>query len=93
MRVVTAFAGAAILMSMFARQNAPRDRKALEAERVAFHTGRTTSVELHSGSVTRINLVHARLVNKTETSSALYLVDSGGLIETTPREESLATRF
>ncbi|KEQ86265.1 MFS general substrate transporter [Aureobasidium pullulans EXF-150] len=93
MRVVTAFAGAAILMSMFARQNAPRDRKALEAERVAFHTGRTTSVELHSGSVTRINLVHARLVNKTETSSAPYLVDSGGLIETTPREESLATRF
>ncbi|THX13024.1 MFS general substrate transporter [Aureobasidium pullulans] len=93
MRVVTAFAGAAILMSMFARQNAPRDRKALEAERVAFHTGRTTSVELHSGSVTRINLVHARLVNKIETSSAPYLVDSGGLIETTPREESLATRF
>lgn len=50
MRVVTAFAGAAILTSTFAWQKAPRDRKALEAERVALQKDQTTSEELHTTS-------------------------------------------
>ncbi|KAG9673376.1 MFS general substrate transporter, partial [Aureobasidium melanogenum] len=62
MRVVTAFAGAAILTSIFAWQNAPRDRKALEAERVALQKGQSLPVELYTASVVSRNSLHSRNV-------------------------------
>ncbi|KAH0392906.1 MFS general substrate transporter, partial [Aureobasidium melanogenum] len=58
MRVVTAFAGAAILTSIFAWQKAPRDRKALEAERVALQKGQPLPVELYAASVGSRNSLH-----------------------------------
>lgn len=69
MRVVTAFAGAAILTSMFAWQKAPRDRKALEAERVALQTGNASSVELYSTSVVTMGSLRSRNVNTNSDSS------------------------
>ncbi|KAH0292736.1 MFS general substrate transporter [Aureobasidium namibiae CBS 147.97] len=74
MRVVTAFAGAAILTSIFAWQKAPRDRKALEAERVALQTGSPTSVELYSTCVASIGSLRSRSVNTTPNSSRPSLV-------------------
>jgi hypothetical protein len=65
MRVVTAFAGAAILTSIFAWQRAPKDRKALEAERVALQTGHSSQVELYSTS----GSLRSRSANTTLDSS------------------------
>ena len=74
MRVVTAFAGAAILTSIFAWQKAPRDRKALEAERVALQTGHPSSLELYSTSVATTESLRSRSVNTTSESSRPSLV-------------------
>jgi hypothetical protein len=69
MRVVTAFAGAAILTSIFAWQKAPRDRKALEAERLALQTGRPKPVEPYSTSVASMGFLRSRNLNSTSESS------------------------
>lgn len=74
MRVVTAFAGVAILTSIFAWQKAPRDRKALEAERVALQTGHPTSVELYSTSVASVSSLRSRSVNTVSESSRPSMV-------------------
>jgi len=74
MRVVTAFAGAAILTSIFAWQKAPRDRKALEAERVALQAAQPRPVELYSTSVASIGSLRSRSVNTTLNSSRPSLV-------------------
>ncbi|KAI4847253.1 MFS general substrate transporter [Aureobasidium sp. EXF-8845] len=82
MRVVTAFAGVAILTSIFAWQKAPRDRKALEAERVALQTDRPTSVELYSSSVATANSLHSRSVNTISDPSRPSLVQRRSSNET-----------
>jgi hypothetical protein len=82
MRVVTAFAGAAILTSIFAWQRAPKDRKALEAERVALQTGHSSQVELFSTSVASIGSLRSRSVNTTLDSSRPSLVQRRSSSET-----------
>ncbi|KAI4724574.1 MFS general substrate transporter [Aureobasidium sp. EXF-10728] len=74
MRVVTAFAGAAILTSIFAWQKAPRDRKALEAERIALQKGHPTPVELYSTSVASVGSLHSRTVTESADTTRPYLV-------------------
>lgn len=81
MRVVTAFAGAAILTSIFAWQKAPRDRKALEAERVALQTGQASSVELYSTSVASIGSLRSRSANMTSDCSRPSSVQRRSLAE------------
>ena len=90
MRVVTAFAGAAILTSIFAWQKAPRDRKALEAERVALQTGQPTSVELFSTSVASTSSLRSRSINTASDSSRPSLVRRRSSAEATvcPPESS-----
>lgn len=90
MRVVTAFAGAAILTSIFAWQKAPRDRRALEAERVALQTGHPTSVELYSTSVASMGSRRSRSANTTSDCSRPSLVQrrSSGEMSTRPAESS-----
>ncbi|KAH0044900.1 MFS general substrate transporter, partial [Aureobasidium melanogenum] len=74
MRVVTAFAGAAILTSIFAWQKAPRDRKALEAERVALQKGQSLPVELYTASVVSRNSLHSRNVGDATIDTRPSLV-------------------
>lgn len=82
MRVVTAFAGAAILTSIFAWQKAPRDRKALEAERVALQTGHPASVELYSTSVASVSSLRSWGANTISESSRPSLVQRRSSSET-----------
>ncbi|KAK6001618.1 hypothetical protein QM012_002949 [Aureobasidium pullulans] len=75
MRVVTAFAGAAILTSIFAWQKAPRDRKALEAERVALQKGELSPVEPDSTSVVSMNSLRAQTINDTTSNTRPSLIE------------------
>jgi hypothetical protein len=82
MRVVTAFASVAILTSIFAWQKAPRDRTALEAERVALQTDHHTSVELYSTSVATANSLRSRSTNTISEPARPSLVQRRSSSET-----------
>lgn len=81
MRVVTAFAGAAILTSIFAWQKAPRDRKALEAERVALQKGQTAPVQLYTTFVASVEPSRSRILSDTTNDTELSLLQRGSLPE------------
>ncbi|CAD0090644.1 unnamed protein product, partial [Aureobasidium mustum] len=74
MRVVTAFAGAAILTSIFAWQKAPRDRKALEAERVALQKGQSTSEEVYTSSVVLLDSLHLGIASDAMSNTRPSLI-------------------
>lgn len=82
MRVVTAFAGAAILTSIFAWQKAPRDRKALEAERVAIQKGQFTSEEVYTSSVVLLDSLHSGIASDAVSNTRPSLIQRRSSAET-----------
>lgn len=77
MRVVMAFAGAAILTSLFAWQKAPLDRAAVEAERIAIRAGQS-SVTRNTSTASKSS-VRSRIV-----ANGLSGIDNGPSIVRRP---------